>query len=78
MVPSQVASCIHSSKSWACEWLKNYGDESIEGLKDRSKTGRHSQASKPAEHRIKKYSRQPKFDHKTSGRGDCKKKLNRV
>ena len=44
---SRQGSCSGSqrptrSKSWACEWLKRYDKEGIEGLKTRQKSGRPS------------------------------------
>lgn len=42
-----------SNKGWACQWLKRYREEGIEGLKDRPKGGRHSKISKQTEYRIK-------------------------
>ena len=39
-VPAQVARDIHRSRTWASDWLKRYREEGIEGLKDRSKSGR--------------------------------------
>ena len=46
---SYVARDLHRCKAWACEWLKRYDDECIEGLKDRPKSGRHSQISEQVE-----------------------------
>ena len=37
-VSAQVARDLHRSKSWACEWLKRYDKEGIEGLKTRQKS----------------------------------------
>jgi transposase len=37
---AQVARDLHRSRTWASDWLKRYREESIEGLKNRSKSGR--------------------------------------
>ena len=37
---AQVARDLHRSKTWASDWLKRYREEGIEGLKDRTKSGR--------------------------------------
>ncbi len=39
-IPAQVARDLHRSRTWASDWLKRYREEGIEGLKDRSKSGR--------------------------------------
>ena len=39
-VPAQVARDIHRSRTWASDCLKRYKKEGIEGLKDKSKSGR--------------------------------------
>ena len=36
----QVARNIHRSRTWASDWLKRYREEGIEGLKNRTKSGR--------------------------------------
>ena len=50
---SQVAKDIHKSRGWAFQWLKRYDKEGIEGLKDKPKSGRHSQINEKTEYRIK-------------------------
>ena len=42
---AQVARDLHRSKSWACDWLKRYDKEGIEGLKTRQKSDRPSEIS---------------------------------
>ena len=37
-ISAQVAKDLRRSKSWACEWLKRYDKEGIEGLKTRPKS----------------------------------------
>ena len=39
-IPAQVARDIHRSRTWASDWLKRYREEGIEGLKNRTKSGR--------------------------------------
>ena len=53
MVAAHVARDLHRGKAWVCEWLKRYDDEGIVGLKDRPKSGRHSQISQQIEYEIK-------------------------
>ena len=53
MVAAHVARGLHRCKAWASNWLKRYDEEGIEGLKDRTRSGRHSQMSEQTEHRIK-------------------------
>ncbi len=49
-----MARDLHRSKAWACEWLKRYGKEGIEGLKNRQKSGRPSKLSEEITYQIKK------------------------
>jgi putative transposase len=44
----------HRSKAWACEWLKRYDKEGIEGLITRPKSGRPSKISEEVVYQIKK------------------------
>jgi putative transposase len=53
MVAAHVARDLHRCKAWASNWLKRYDEEGIEGLKDRPKSGRHSQMSEQTEYKIK-------------------------
>ena len=53
MVAAHVARDLHRWKAWASNWLKRYDEEGIEGLKDRPKSGRHSQISEQTEYKIK-------------------------
>ena len=39
-IPAQVARDLHRSRTWASDWLKRYREEGIQGLKNRSKSGR--------------------------------------
>jgi putative transposase len=52
-VSAQVARDLHRCKAWACEWLKRYYKEGIEGLKTRPKCGRPTEISKEVVYQIK-------------------------
>lgn len=39
-IPAQVARDLHRSRTWTSDWLKRYREEGLEGLKNRTKTGR--------------------------------------
>jgi putative transposase len=52
-ISAQVARDLHRSRTWACEWLKRYSKEGIEGLKDRTKSGRPPKLSKEVVYQIK-------------------------
>ena len=41
-IPFRVVKEMHRSNPWASDWLKRYDKEGIEGLKDRTKSGRPS------------------------------------
>ncbi len=45
-IPFRVVKEIHRSNPWALDWLKRYDKEGIEGLKDRTKSGRPPELSK--------------------------------
>ena len=66
-ISAQVARDLHRSKAWACEWLKRYDKEGIEGLKTKPKSGRPSELSEEIvyqnKNRIKR--KQSRLDHKT-------------
>ncbi len=53
-VTAHVAKDLHRSKAWAFEWLKRYGKEGIEGLKNRQKSGRPFELSEQITCQIKK------------------------
>ena len=48
-----MAKDLHRSKAWASEWLKRYNKEGIEGLKDRTKSGRPPKLSEEISYQIK-------------------------
>jgi putative transposase len=45
MMAAHVATDLHRNRAWACVWLKRYDKEGIEGLKNKSRTGRPSELS---------------------------------
>ncbi len=67
--------CIRSNP-WASDWLKRYDKEGIEGLKDRTKSGRSPEMSEEVSFSIKKElsNVQTWLDHKTGRRVNCKEK----
>ncbi len=67
-VSAQVARDLHRSKAWACEWLKRYNKEGINGLKTRQKSDRPSELSDEIEYQIKK-------ELKESSQGWCTKQV---
>ena len=44
-IPFRVVKEMHRSNPWASDWLKRYDKEGIDGLKDRTKSGRPSEIS---------------------------------
>ena len=67
LMAAHVARDLHRSKAWACEWLKRYDKEGIEGLKDRPKSGRPPELSEEVSYTDKERTKrkQPGLDHKT-------------
>jgi putative transposase len=53
-IPTQVARDLHRSKTWASDWLKRYREEGIEGLKNRTKSGRPLDIPEETVYEIKK------------------------
>jgi len=53
MAAAHVARDLHRCKAWASNWLKRYGEEGTGGLRDRPKSGIHSQMSEQTEYKIK-------------------------
>ena len=41
-IPFRVVKEMHRSNPWASDWLKRYDKEGIEGLRNRTKSGRPS------------------------------------
>lgn len=52
-IPAQVARDLHRSRTWASDWLKRYREEDIEGLKNRTKSGRPPDIPEEKIHEIK-------------------------
>ncbi|HET7391755.1 MAG TPA: helix-turn-helix domain-containing protein, partial [Nitrososphaeraceae archaeon] len=40
MIPSRVGRELHRSRSWASKWWRRYIQEGLNGLKDKSRSGR--------------------------------------
>ena len=51
---SYVARDLHRCKAWASNWLKRYDKEGLEGLRNRTKSGRPSEISEETSYQIKK------------------------
>ena len=77
-IPAQVARYIHRSRTWACDWLKRYREEGVEGLKKiRTKSGRPPDIPQETIYEIKNElssSKQGWTTKATSRRFDCQKK----
>ena len=54
IIPAQTARDLHRSRAWASDWLKRYDEEGIEGLKDKTKSGRPIGMSEETSISIKK------------------------
>jgi len=46
ILPAHAADELHRSRPWALYWLERFSKEGIDGLKDRSKSGRPSEIPK--------------------------------
>ena len=53
-IPFRVVKEMHRSNPWASDWLKRYDKEGIEGLKDRTKSGRPPNYQKRQVTRLRK------------------------
>jgi len=53
MVAAHVARDLHRCKAWASNWLKRYDKEGLEGLRNRTKSGRPSEISEETIYHIK-------------------------
>ena len=53
LIPAYAADELHRSRPWALYWLKRYREERLEGLKNRSKSGRPSVIPKETIYEIK-------------------------
>ena len=52
--PFRVVKEMHRSNPWASDWLKRYDKEGLEGLKNRTKSGRPSELTEEISYQIKK------------------------
>ena len=50
---AHVSGEIHRSIGWACQWLKRYDEDGVEGLKDIPKRGRPTELPAEVEYRLK-------------------------
>jgi transposase len=53
IIPAQAAKDLHRSRAWASDWLKRYDKEGIDGLKDRTKSGRPTEIPEEISYQIK-------------------------
>jgi putative transposase len=53
-IPFHVVKEMHRSNPWASDWLKRYDKEGLEGLKDKTKSGRPPDLSEETSYQIKK------------------------
>ena len=53
-IPFQVVKEMHRSNPWASDWLKRYDKEGLEGLRNRTKSGRPSEISEVTVTRLRK------------------------
>ena len=54
IIPAHATKDLHRSRAWASDWLKRYDKEGIDGLKDRTKSGRPTEIPEDIEYQIKK------------------------
>jgi transposase len=52
-IPFRVVKEMHRSNPWASDWLKRYDDKGIEGLQDRTKSGRPPELTEEISYQIK-------------------------
>ena len=54
IIPAQAARDLHRSRTWASDWLKRYSEEGLEGLRNRTKSGRPQKSQKRSVTRLRK------------------------
>lgn len=54
MVPARVAKELHRSRSWTSDWLARYSKEGIDGLENKSKSGRPSKLPEEVAVKVRK------------------------
>lgn len=52
-IAAHVTKDLHRSRSWACQWLKRYDRQGLDGLKDIPKSGRPTELPEEIEYEIK-------------------------
>ncbi len=52
-IAAHVAKDLHRSRSWACQWLKRYDRQGLDGLKEIPKSGRPTELPEEIEYEIK-------------------------
>jgi transposase len=60
MIPARVAKDLHRSRTWTSAWLARYHKEGIDGLENRSKSGRPSKLPREVAVRIRNKLKQRK------------------
>ena len=60
MIPARVAKELYRSRTWTSAWLARYHKEGIDGLENRSKSGRPSKLPREVAVRIRKKLKQRK------------------
>ena len=60
MIPARVAKELHRSRTWTSAWLARYHKEGIDGLENRSKSGRPSKLPREVAVRIRRKLKQRK------------------
>ncbi len=53
-IPFRIVKEMHRSNPWALDWLKRYDKEGLEGLRNRTKSGRPPELSEEISYQIKK------------------------
>jgi putative transposase len=54
MIPARAAKELHRSRTWVSDWLRRYQEEGVDGLKDRSKSGRPPEIPNEVSFRIRR------------------------
>ena len=52
-IPFRVVKEMHRSNPWASDWLKRYDKEGLEGLRNRTKSGRPPELTEETSYQIK-------------------------
>ena len=54
IIPAHATKDLHRSRAWASDWLKRYDKEGMEGLKNKTKSGRSTEIPEDIVYQIKK------------------------